>query len=352
MLKRLLIIALALAIAGAAGSGSAAPRGDWVGTYSVGKAYKVDVTVASRGVRAAVALGVGHADAQTVDGSLDRRSASASRCRAGRRLRSTGGCGRRRHRDDAAGLGARSFALRRGSGAALFARGFFGSGAPRWALVDDPYGPARADELERRARCTASTETARFQLGSGWSTRRSGLRRRALRRRRWDSCGDGLRPASGCGSTRCASRAAMRCSPARSLFPAAPAGTRRSRSSAARAGRSAPTCPTSRRCWSTRWRGRARLRQARHRAVVRPLPGRVSDERHDRPARPRRRRQPRAGSPRSPTWMRRGRDCRPQPGGLDHAARRVAGGRRPLHGRLLRAGRHRRRERHMAEPRR
>ena len=66
MLKRLLIIALPLAIAGAAGSGSAAPRAEWVGMYSVGNGHGVAVAVRFSGARGTVALGAGHADAQTV----------------------------------------------------------------------------------------------------------------------------------------------------------------------------------------------------------------------------------------------------------------------------------------------
>ena len=171
MLKRLLIIALPLAIAGAAGSGSAAPRGDWVGTYSVGKPAQVAVAVRFSGARATVALGAGHADAQTV--AVRTSGARVRFTVPGRpalvfdgRLKGGSLTGTTRQ-----GTARGSFTLRRGSGAALFARGYFGSGSARWAVVDDPYGPARADELEAGTMHGVYGNGPAFQLGAGWSTR-------------------------------------------------------------------------------------------------------------------------------------------------------------------------------------
>jgi dienelactone hydrolase len=171
MLKRLLIIALPLAIAGAAGAGSAAPpRGEWVGTYSVGNASKVAVAVRFSGARGTVALGTGHADAQTL---AVRTSGTRVRFTVpGRPVlafdgRLKGGVVRGTVRQ---GSARGSFTLRRGSGAALFARGYFGAGDTRWAFVDDPYGPARADELSAGTLHGIYGTGPAFRLGSGWST--------------------------------------------------------------------------------------------------------------------------------------------------------------------------------------
>jgi hypothetical protein len=170
MFRRLLLIALPLAIAGAAGAGSAAPAGEWVGTYSVGTSYAVDVAVRFSGARATVALGAGHADAQAVavrtSGSRVRFTVPGRPAlifdgrRKGARLAGTVRQGPARG----------SFVLRRGSGAALFARGYFGSGDARWAVVDDPYGPARADELAAGTLHGVYGSGPSFRLGSGWGT--------------------------------------------------------------------------------------------------------------------------------------------------------------------------------------
>jgi dienelactone hydrolase len=170
MLKKLLIIALPLAIAGAAGSGSAAPRGDWVGTYSVGNGHRVAVAVRFSGARAVVALGAGHADAQTV--TVRSTGARVRFTVPGRPALAFDGRLKGRALSGATRQGpARgTFTLRRGSGAALFARGYFGSGDTRWALVDDPFGPARADELGAGMLHGVYGSGPAFQLGSGWST--------------------------------------------------------------------------------------------------------------------------------------------------------------------------------------
>ena len=98
-------------------------------------------------------------------------------------------------------------------------------------------------------------------------------------------------------------------------------------------------------------RRRPRVRQARRRPVRRPLPGRVADGERDR--RTRAGRSVRSAVPRGATRD-RPRPCRArraQPGGVDHAARRLARPRDPLPRRFSRAGGHRRRERPVPDAR-
>ena len=160
---------LLAAIAGEAG-GSRAATDSWVGTYRLGGQGQISLTVS--GKRAFVALGVGHADMQSVP-----LSASGPRLRfhlpgrptplvfegtvVGGKLTGTARQGALRG----------TFSARRGNAPSLVARGFYGAGGGQSAVVDDPYGPARIVDLDSgRVRAIYPTG-AGFSIGSGFATR-------------------------------------------------------------------------------------------------------------------------------------------------------------------------------------
>jgi dienelactone hydrolase len=165
------ILALSALLLVLAADGAAAPSGQWVGTYTVGNGYRVAVAARLAGARAAVALGTGHADAQTI--TVRSSGARVRFTIPGRPALAFDGRvqGMRFSGTTRQGTARGTFTLRRGAGATLFARGYFGEGATRWAVVDDPYSEPRADELEAGTVHGLFGAGPSFELGLGWSTR-------------------------------------------------------------------------------------------------------------------------------------------------------------------------------------
>ncbi len=165
----LVVVALAL-LAGVAGGASGAASGSWVGSYTLGGPGEIAVTLNGR--RALVALGVGHADLQSVP-----LATSGSRVRftlpgrpsalafdgtiAGGSLKGTVRQGSLRG----------TFTARRGSDASFVARGLYRSGGRQLAVVDDPYGPARLVDLESGGVRALYPAGKRFAIGSGFAAR-------------------------------------------------------------------------------------------------------------------------------------------------------------------------------------
>jgi uncharacterized protein len=160
---------LTVAAGGADARGSSV-AGWWVGTYTLGGPNTITFQLAGR--RAVVALGVGHAGVQTVSAST-----GGSRVRFqisgrpqpvvfagtvnGNRIRGTVAQGRTRG----------TFAVRRGQGRELIAAGLYLAGGRNFAVVDDPYGPPRLDDLDSGGLNGLYPAGSSFAIGSGWATR-------------------------------------------------------------------------------------------------------------------------------------------------------------------------------------
>jgi dienelactone hydrolase len=171
-----LVAALALAactiVSGAAGSPSAGQvvAGSWIGTFDLGGTGEITFSVSGR--RALVALGAGQASAQ----ALVARGA-AGRIRfalPGRpaplvfegRLRRGAIEGTVRQ-----GVLRGTFRARRGQGRELLARGYYGDGERRQAVVDDPFGPPRLVDLGSGAVRALYPAGRGFSVGSGFQAR-------------------------------------------------------------------------------------------------------------------------------------------------------------------------------------
>jgi dienelactone hydrolase len=167
-----LVLAVTAIAVPSAGAGSAAKglNGSWVGTYSLGGAAAVTFTLSGR--RAVVALGVGHAGAQTVATATTRGHVRFQlpgrpgplvfdgRLRRGK-LRGTVRQGTARG----------TFLARRGRSTALLAPGFYSAGGRTLAVVDDPYGPARLIDLGSGEVHAIYGSGREFAIGSGFATR-------------------------------------------------------------------------------------------------------------------------------------------------------------------------------------
>jgi dienelactone hydrolase len=164
-----LVCLLAIAGGDAQASASSSPRGWWAGTYLLGGPGTITFDIT--GKRAVVALGVGHAGAQTV-----RVSTAGSRVRFqlpgrpqlvfdgqfnGDAIRGTVRQGATRG----------TFGVRRGEGRALIAPGFYAGGGRMLAVVDDPYGPARLVDLDSGEVHGLYAAGGGFAIGSGFATR-------------------------------------------------------------------------------------------------------------------------------------------------------------------------------------
>jgi dienelactone hydrolase len=174
-LKRLFAIAIPLALILCAGSqaaerSSAQLAGSWTGTYTLTGPGQVSFVI-GRG-RTVVALGVGHADLQTVPAKIagervrfqlpGRPAPLVFEARvANGRLLGTVRQGRAHG----------TFRARRGTAAGLVARGLYGSAGGMRAVVDDPYGPARVVDLESGAVHGLYPAGPAFVIGSGFATR-------------------------------------------------------------------------------------------------------------------------------------------------------------------------------------
>jgi dienelactone hydrolase len=176
MVKRSLIILLLLCVfplaTGSASSNTTTPAmaGWWAGSYKL--AGHGDLTFGLGTGRALVALGVGHAGAQTVPISLTR-----SRVRfklpgrpaplvfdgiySGSRISGTVRQGKL----------SGSFRVRRGQRRSLIAPGFYSVGARVLGVVDDPYGPARLVDLDSGTVDALYPSGKTFAIGSGFATR-------------------------------------------------------------------------------------------------------------------------------------------------------------------------------------
>lgn len=173
-MKRFLIGAGALVLlatlAGEARGTRAAAGGSWVGTYKLAGPGEISLTFS--GKRALVALGVGHADLQSVplvtsgarlqfqlpgrptalvfDGTI-----------AGPRLKGTVRQGSLRG----------TFSAHKGNAPGIVARGTYLTGGGQTAVVDDPYGPARLVDLDSGGVRALYPAGSGFSVGSGFATR-------------------------------------------------------------------------------------------------------------------------------------------------------------------------------------
>ena len=158
------IIALALALLGSAAAPAASPTGSWTGTYTLGALDSITLTL-SRG-RAAVALGPGHANLQSVRATVRKGRirfalpgvppvAFDGRLR-GRRIVGTVRQGALRGR----------FSLGRGSAPGLRARGLYSVGGHGFAVVG-----GRLVDLETGEVHGLYPNGRRFDVGSGFGTR-------------------------------------------------------------------------------------------------------------------------------------------------------------------------------------
>lgn len=170
---RLLTLMIALACAGsagvAAGAGTAV-NGPWVGTFTLGRF--ADVTAAISGRRATVALGMGHAGAQTAaistrSGRIRFQLPGAPPLVFDGKLKAARISG-----TVTQGSARGTFSLRRGTAPALVARGIYStSDGRRLALVADPYGPERLVDLDSGEVRAVYQSGAAFTIGSGFATR-------------------------------------------------------------------------------------------------------------------------------------------------------------------------------------
>lgn len=149
----------------------AAAATSWTGSWNTGIGKDaVAIRLSSRS--AVVALGAGHADAQTVP--LRRLGGRVRFTVPGRPALAFDGRirGRRLSGTTRQGAARGTFSLRPGPAGALFARGFYsGTGkGRRWAFVDDPYGPPRIDDLDTGELHGVFGAGPAFRLGAGWST--------------------------------------------------------------------------------------------------------------------------------------------------------------------------------------
>ena len=160
---------LVFAVGAEARQGSSV-AGWWVGTYTLGGPNTITFQLSGR--RAVVALGLGHAGVQTVNASTGGarvRFQLPGRPQAvdfagtlnGNKIRGTVAQGRTRG----------TFAVRRGQGRTLIAAGLYVAGDRNLAVVDDPYGPARLDDLDSGALNGLYPSGGSFAIGSGWATR-------------------------------------------------------------------------------------------------------------------------------------------------------------------------------------
>jgi uncharacterized protein len=144
--------------------------GPWTGTYSLGGPGQVAFDIS--GKRAAVALGVGHADLRAVPVKTGKAAVTfrlpgapaplvfAGRLKGGR-IRGTVRQGTVRG----------TFKARRGRASSLLARGVYTAGGRTLAVVDDPYGPARLADLDTGEVHALYPSGPGFAIGSGFATR-------------------------------------------------------------------------------------------------------------------------------------------------------------------------------------
>ena len=172
-MRRLLVSAVMIstlvAVSGV-GAATTATTGSWVGSYTLGGADELSVTL--RGKQALVALGVGHANLQSVP-----LSSAGGRVRfelPGRpaTLVFDGVIVSGRLTGTVRQGGARgTFTARPGTARGLVARGLYQGSGGIEAVVDDPYGPARLVDLENGKVRALYPSGSSFVIGSGFATR-------------------------------------------------------------------------------------------------------------------------------------------------------------------------------------
>ena len=170
-MKRLVVaIPLVLILCAASQAADSQLAGSWTGTYTLNGPGQISVAVA--GGRAVVALGVGHADVQTVSARITGERirfqlpgrpaplAFDARLANGRLLGTV-------RQGPARG----TFRARRGAAPGLVARGVYAAGGLVHAVVDDPYGPARFLDLQSGEVHGLYAAGPGFVIGSGFATR-------------------------------------------------------------------------------------------------------------------------------------------------------------------------------------
>jgi uncharacterized protein len=165
----LTLLPFSAVLAASAASAPGRLSGSWTGSYTLGNQSSVALAVSVSGGRAVVALGTGHADAQAVTLRGGRMAFRVPGVPAtidfDGRLRNGRYVGMTRQ-----GTARGKFTLRRGSAPSLLARGSFGEGAGRVAVVDDPYTVPRLLTLETGELHGLFGKGPSFVVGSGWST--------------------------------------------------------------------------------------------------------------------------------------------------------------------------------------
>jgi dienelactone hydrolase len=148
-------------------AGPSAATTSWVGTYRLGGRPSVRIALVRGPARVSVALGVGHADLQSVPARGFRFTLPgvpplvfAGRAAGGR---VTGPV----HQGNTRGR----FQLRRGAAPALTARGLYATRTRTYAVVDDPYGPERLLDVGSGEVHAVYPAGTRFVVGSGFATR-------------------------------------------------------------------------------------------------------------------------------------------------------------------------------------
>src|SRR5690242_10348923 len=175
MRKALFIPALAAGLTLAACSAAAARpalNGSWTGSYSLHGRSLLAFSV--HGSRADVALGVGHADVQTVPARIRGRQLTLALPGRPVPVRFTGTLqgavlAGRVTQGDVSG----TFRVHRGGAPALFARGYFAAGSRMLAVVDDPYGPARLVDADTGEVHALYLRGSALEIGSGFASRAS-----------------------------------------------------------------------------------------------------------------------------------------------------------------------------------
>jgi uncharacterized protein len=174
-IRRLLFVfAIFLFLAALVSASAATPRtsvtGSWTGRYSLSGEAAIAFSIQGR--RAVVALGVGHADSQTVP--FSRKGTHIRFALPGRPapLVFEGGLQGRTIRGTVRQASARgTFSVARGGAPLPFARGHFAVDGRTLAVVDDPYGPPRLVDLDTGEVHALYRAGSAFVLGSGWGTR-------------------------------------------------------------------------------------------------------------------------------------------------------------------------------------
>ena len=166
MRAAILILLVGLGCTPSASAESAS--GSWLGTYTLGTHAPSQITFSVTGRRATVALGVGHADVQSVSrrGFRFQLPGAPTPLVFNGHLRGGRVSGTVRQ-----GTARGRFRATRGTAPALIARGLYRSGDHVLGVVDDPYGPERLVDLDSGSVHAIYPSGKSFVIGSGFATR-------------------------------------------------------------------------------------------------------------------------------------------------------------------------------------